>query len=171
MKLTAAELAFVHAQRLYITEKCDGCGKLLNQTFRYTIAGNPEAYCSTACRDFAFFADPKAARKHSAPGRCVYCGAGLKGKRRGALYCEHVCQMRAHWRYNIPPMGSAKITVTPAQPNQRLPEVKIGSKGNGPARVDSLDLAARGGQIGFRDCQSINGRGPSGRGEGIIVFG
>ena len=41
MKLTVAELASVHAQRLYITEKCDGCGKLLNQSFRYTVAGEP----------------------------------------------------------------------------------------------------------------------------------
>jgi len=30
MKLTAAELVHVRAQGLYITEKCDGCGKLLN---------------------------------------------------------------------------------------------------------------------------------------------
>ena len=36
MKLTAAELASVRAHGLCITEKCDGCGKLLNQTFRYT---------------------------------------------------------------------------------------------------------------------------------------
>ena len=43
MKLTAAELAYVGSQGLYITEKCDGCGKLLNQAFRYTIAGKPEA--------------------------------------------------------------------------------------------------------------------------------
>ena len=32
MKLTAAELASVRAQGLYITEKCDGWGKLLSQT-------------------------------------------------------------------------------------------------------------------------------------------
>jgi hypothetical protein len=43
MKLSAAELASVRAQGLYITEKCDGRGKLLNQAFRYTIARKPEA--------------------------------------------------------------------------------------------------------------------------------
>jgi len=34
MKLTTAELASLRVQGLYITEKSDGCGKLLNQTFR-----------------------------------------------------------------------------------------------------------------------------------------
>ena len=42
MKLTAAELAFVRGMGLYVTEKCDGCGKLLNQIFRYTIARKSE---------------------------------------------------------------------------------------------------------------------------------
>jgi hypothetical protein len=88
MKLAAAEIAYVRSQGLYITEKCDRCGKLLNQTFRYTIAGKPEAYCSAACRDLAFFGDHREARKHSTPGKCVYCGATLEGKRRGALYRE-----------------------------------------------------------------------------------
>ena len=49
MKLTAAELAIVRGMGLYVTEKCDGCGKLLNQNFRYAIAGQPEAYCPAAC--------------------------------------------------------------------------------------------------------------------------
>jgi len=83
MKLIAAELAYVRAHALCITEKCHGCGKLMNQPFRYTIAGNPEAYCSAACRDLVFFGDRREARKHSTPGKCVYCGATLDGKRRG----------------------------------------------------------------------------------------
>ena len=74
MKLTTSELVHVRAQGLYITEKCDGCGKLLNQTFRYTRAGKPEAYCSAAWRDLVFFGDRREARKHSAPGKCAYCG-------------------------------------------------------------------------------------------------
>ena len=39
MKLTAAELTYVRSQGLYITERCDACGKLLNRSFRYTITG------------------------------------------------------------------------------------------------------------------------------------
>ena len=42
MKLTSAELAYVRSQGLHLTEKCDGCGKLLNQALCYTIAGHPE---------------------------------------------------------------------------------------------------------------------------------
>ena len=85
MEISAHELAYVRVQGLYITEKCDGCGKLLNQTFRYTIAGEPEVYCSAGCRDLAFFGDTREAKKRSTPGNCVYCGTTLEGKRRGAL--------------------------------------------------------------------------------------
>jgi hypothetical protein len=85
MKLTATELVSVRAQGLYITDKGDGCRKLLNQTFRYTIAGEPEVYCSAGCRDLAFFGDTREAKKRSTPGKCVCCGATLERKRRGAL--------------------------------------------------------------------------------------
>ena len=85
MKLTAAEFALVRSQGLYITGKCDACGKLLNQTFRYTITGKPEVYCSAGCRDFVFFGDTREAKKRSMPGKCLHCGAPLEGKRRGAL--------------------------------------------------------------------------------------
>ena len=87
MKLTAAEVAHVRNKGLCITEKCDARGKLLNQTFLYTIAGNPEVDCSPACRDLVFFGNRREAIKHSTPGKCVYCGASLEGMRRGALYC------------------------------------------------------------------------------------
>ena len=33
MKLTSAEIAHVRSQGLYISQKCDDCGKLLNQVF------------------------------------------------------------------------------------------------------------------------------------------
>jgi len=39
MKLTAAGLACLRSQGVYIIEKCNGCGKLPNQTFRQKIAG------------------------------------------------------------------------------------------------------------------------------------
>lgn len=57
MKLTAAELACVRSQGHYLSEKCDGCRKLLNQALRYTIAGKHELYCSAACRELAFFGE------------------------------------------------------------------------------------------------------------------
>ncbi len=67
----AAEVTYLRPQGLNITEKCDGCGKLLNQPFRYTIKGRPEANGSAGCWDLVFFADQHEARKHSSPGRCV----------------------------------------------------------------------------------------------------
>ena len=74
MELSTPELVCVRSQGLRVTEKCDGCGKLLNQTVRYTIAGKPEVYCSAGCRDLAFFRDHREAKKHSTPGKCVACG-------------------------------------------------------------------------------------------------
>jgi hypothetical protein len=85
MKLAAAEYAFVRSRGLYITEKCDACGKLLNQTLRYTVAGKPEVYCLAACRDLVLFGDPREAKKHCAPGKCVYGGATLEGKLRAQI--------------------------------------------------------------------------------------
>jgi hypothetical protein len=95
MELSTPELAHVRAQGLHITEKCNGCGKLLNQTIRYTIAGKPEVFCSAICRDLAFFRDHREAKKHSTPGKCVYRGAILERKRRGTLYCDETCKKRA----------------------------------------------------------------------------
>lgn len=57
MKLNPQELAYVRSKGLYLTEKCDGCGKVLNQAHRWTIKDLPEVYCSEKCRDLAFFGD------------------------------------------------------------------------------------------------------------------
>jgi hypothetical protein len=95
MKLTAAELAYVRSQGLHITEKCDGCEKLLNHTVRYTIAGRTEVYCSAVCRDLEFFGDRHEAAKHASPGVCAFCGGPLQEKRRGAIYCSDKCRKRA----------------------------------------------------------------------------
>jgi hypothetical protein len=94
MTLISAELAYVRSQGLFIREKCDGCGKVLNQAIRYTIANKPQVYCSAACRDLAFFVDRHQARKYSSPGKCANCGAPLQGKRRGALYCDESSKKR-----------------------------------------------------------------------------
>ena len=53
---------------LYITEKCDGCGELLNQTVRWTITGQPEVYCSAECRDLAFFEGRREVKMRATPG-------------------------------------------------------------------------------------------------------
>ena len=126
MKLTAAELARLRLQGVYITEKCDGCGKRLNQTFRYTRAGKPEAYCSAACRDLVFFGDRREARKPSTPGKCVYCGATLEGKRRGALYCDEVCKKRVARTGRAQSMAEPQIAGTPDQMNEQLTAIETG---------------------------------------------
>ena len=93
MKLTAAELASVRAQGLYITEKCDGYGKLLIQTFRHTIAGKPEVYCSAVCRDRVYFGDryetktqaPSAGKPVATLQKCQQCDQEFTDGRRKAL--------------------------------------------------------------------------------------
>ena len=106
MKLTPAELAYVRSKGLYITQKCDGCGKLLNQTFRYTVTGKPEVYCSAACRDFVFFGDRHEARKRSTPKACAFCGGHLEKRKADALYCSDKCRKRFSRTGNV--MGTAE---------------------------------------------------------------
>lgn len=130
MKLTAVELAHVRSQGLYITEKCVGCGKLLNQTIRYTITGKVEVYCSAGCRDLTFFGDTREAKKRSTPGKCLHCGATLEGKRRGALYCDETRKKRAARAGRARSTAEPQITGTPTQSNQRVTRPKVGGQGD-----------------------------------------
>jgi hypothetical protein len=124
MKLTAAELAYIRSQGLYITEKCDGCGKLLNQTVRYTIARKQEVYCSAVCRDIAFFGDMHEAKRRSTPGKCAYCGGSLEGKNRGALYCDDVCRVRHSRARKRARSRRAEKSRTPTEQNQQFAKAK-----------------------------------------------
>ena len=65
MNLTAQELSYGQSQGLYVREKCDGCGTILNQSVRYTIAGKAEVYCSAKCSDGVFFEDQLESKKES----------------------------------------------------------------------------------------------------------
>lgn len=130
MKLTATELAYARTQGLYITDKCDGCATLLNQTIRYTISGKPEVYCSSGCRDLTFFGDTREAIKHSTPGKCVYCRAPLAEKRRGALYCDETCKKRWARARRSSSTAEPQITGTPTQLNQRVAAPKTGGQGD-----------------------------------------
>ncbi len=94
MNLDRVELSHVRSHGLYVTEKCDACRKLLNQSLRYTIAGKPEVYCSAVCRDTLFFGNRGEARKWSTPGKCAYCGGSLRGKKRGSNFCDDTCRKR-----------------------------------------------------------------------------
>jgi len=84
MMLTATELAHVRSQGLsiYITEKCDACGKLLNQTIRYTIADKPEVYCSAPVETWCCLAT--AGRPRSTPRRASVRTAAAASKGRSA---------------------------------------------------------------------------------------
>lgn len=141
MNLTAAEHASVRILGLFLTEKCDGCEKALNQTFRYTIAGRPEVFCSALCRDTAFFVNGREARKHSTPGRCAYCKGTLQGKRRGALYCDEICKKRAARAGRGESAAGPKLTGTPVQSNQPVANPKTAQQGNriagGPRPLES----------------------------------
>jgi hypothetical protein len=117
MELSTPEFAYVRAKDLYITGKCDGCGKLLNQTFRYTIAGKPEVYCSAGCCDLRFFGNAQEAKKRSTPGKCAYCGGSLLGKNRGSIFCDDVCR-KAHSRKIQRITAGVEKSRTPIQSNQ-----------------------------------------------------
>jgi hypothetical protein len=84
MRLTVEQQAAVFAAYgIWVNEACDRCTRLLAEV-RYTRKDMPETYCSRLCRDGV-------ARLK---GRCDGCGVDLTGKRRGARWCSHTCQMR-----------------------------------------------------------------------------
>src|SRR5579863_1963511 len=126
MELSVSEFAFVRSRGLYVTQKCDQCGKLLNNPCATRSAACLRSYCSAACRELAFFANRLEAKKHSSPGKCVNCGAGLEGKRRGALYCDELCKKRVARRKEALPAARAQLSGTPTEPNEQLTNAEIG---------------------------------------------
>jgi hypothetical protein len=75
------------AHGAYVTEVCDRCGAVLG-SIRWTIRGEPGAWCSQKCRDGI----ERLART------CQGCGVSLRGKRKGAHFCSDVCRMRQRVR-------------------------------------------------------------------------
>ena len=129
MRLTPAELACVRSQGLYVTEKCDGCGKALNQSVRYTVTGKAGVYCSAGCRDRAFFGDQREARKHSSPGRCAYCRGSLQGKKRGSIFCDDTCRKTYSRKKGHMVTSEVEKSRTPPQSDQRVRDTKTAGIG------------------------------------------
>ena len=125
MNLTAQELSYIQSQGLYVREKCDGCGAILNQSVRYTIAGKAEVYCSAKCRDAAFFEDQLERKKRSNPGRCANCGGPLQAKRRGAIYCDEICRKRHGQKNGGISTADGELSRKPNQLNQQVRNPKI----------------------------------------------
>jgi hypothetical protein len=142
VKLTSTELAYVRSRDLHVTEKCDGCAKLLNQTVRYTISGRPEVYCSAACRDSAFFGDRREAKKAASPGKCAYCGGRLERKKPGAIFCDDVCRKRFSRTKWSSSTGESQESRTPTQSNQWVADAKLDRQGNRITGASELSRSA-----------------------------
>ena len=125
MRLTVEEQAHVQSQGLYLTERCDGCKTILNQSVTYTIAGKAEVYCSSTCRDGAYFEDHPERKKRANPGRCANCGGPLQGKKRDAIYCSESCRKRHSRRNRTNSAGRIKKSRTPNLSNQQLANPKF----------------------------------------------
>ena len=99
MRLTDAELAYVRSLGLFITKRCDSCGKVLNQTFRYTMPDRPETWCSRSCQDKAMGWDgaviERKASARPASYLCVCqkesCGRQFTSARKESAYCSERC--------------------------------------------------------------------------------
>jgi predicted nucleic acid-binding Zn ribbon protein len=92
MRVAETELARLRNTGLHITEKCDGCAKMLNQSCRYTVARKPGVYCSAFCRDRASLGDDgleRAAMRRT----CLLCHGPKPAS--DAPYCQH-CQKAAY---------------------------------------------------------------------------
>jgi endogenous inhibitor of DNA gyrase (YacG/DUF329 family) len=75
MKLTSKESNEIKSQGLYIADKCDSCGKPLNQTIRYTRPDRKgRVFCSAECCDLAGNGEglPEATLPHSIAGSVVH---------------------------------------------------------------------------------------------------
>ena len=126
MELSVSELAYVRAQGVYVTQKCDGCGKFLNRSLCFTISGKREVYCSAACRELIFFSDRREAKKHAAPGTCAYCGGSLRDKKRGAFFCGDKCRKRARRTGTGERTAEVAESRTPVESNEQLTNAEIG---------------------------------------------
>jgi hypothetical protein len=106
MKLPQESINQIRAQGLYITEACDGCCKVLNQSFRYTVKDKPEVYCSEACRDRVFFGEAGDTKRQgnlaAMPGtkkQCVMCRAEIPFTRRAdSTTCSSGCARRLRYQ-------------------------------------------------------------------------
>ena len=97
MKLTPEEIRAIREERgLHVAEKCDECGKGLNQSVRYTTPGRPEVWCSAACQDKAMGWDKTATRKASGPAFyvrvCDVCTNKFRSRRKDARLCSARCR-------------------------------------------------------------------------------
>lgn len=97
MRLNGEEVQYVRSMGLFITERCDHCGKVLNQTFHYTMAGRTETWCSRSCQDEAI---GWGTMKGAPPKRkCVVCGSEVPGLRSGkSTTCSRACSNRLDYR-------------------------------------------------------------------------
>src|SRR5437762_13981147 len=101
MRLTPQEVDAVRKTGLYITQKCDQCRKVLNQTFYYTLnASDTEGkrWCSRECQDAAMgWNNSSKPRPSRARGpefyllRCrrAACGHKFRAKRKDAEFCSN----------------------------------------------------------------------------------
>ena len=126
MKLTLMELGLLKPRGVYLTERCDCCRKLLNQSWHYTVAGKPEVFCSGLCRDTRFFSEARTARKYANPGHCSYCGANLAGRKRGTLFCDDGCRKGFARRGPITTTPRPQKSRTPDSWNQALTTTNLG---------------------------------------------
>jgi len=104
LKLSPADIARVRRSGLHITERCDGCPKILNQSMRWTIQGRAEVYCCEEERDRAL----------------------ESLKRRGALKDEPVMPRRAGRTRkvaSVPVLAALIPTETPIQPGATKREI------------------------------------------------
>ena len=97
MKLTPEEIKAIREEHgLHVTEKCNECRKVLNQSVRYTTPDRKEVWCSAACQDKAMGWDQATARKKSAPAFhvlvCQNCTKRFRAKHEDARYCSERCK-------------------------------------------------------------------------------
>ena len=96
MEVTPAELSYVRAQGLHLTEKCDHCGQVLNQTLHYRLNdADPRTWCSAACQDADMgWGGPRYQARINYRLRCQReaCGRSFESRRADAEYCSPRCR-------------------------------------------------------------------------------
>lgn len=92
MRLSEAHISAIRSVGFYVTEGCDGCGKILNQSFQYSD-GHGQRFCSDSC--FTKATGIERYRRPPAQRRtCEGCGKPFRSVRSNARFCSQRCQKR-----------------------------------------------------------------------------
>ena len=144
MRISEEQLNSVRQFGLHVTERCDACGRLLNQAFRYMRPGHTEVWCSEACQDKAMGWNRAQRKSRDRPAfrlkvcQRTGCAKKFRATRQDARFCSARCRQwdrRKRGKFksvDIQKIGGENPVVTDNQfspsPDPHKQRVEMGSE-------------------------------------------